>query len=82
MVMKDYVVLAVFTYPHECLVVKSLLNKEHIRYFFRNETLVGLLPFSSYAFGGIQLNVHQEDYEEAKHILDSFEDKFPHLKIV
>lgn len=80
--MNDYLHLAVFTYPHEYVVIKSFFDKEEIRYFFFNETLVGLIPFSSHAFGGIQLKVHPEDFEEAKKILDSFQDKTPHLKIV
>lgn len=80
--MKDYITLAKFTYQFEYVVIKGILEKEGIRFFLRNDTLVGIFPFYSNAFGGIHLLVHPEDYEEAKRILDNFTDNTPHLKIV
>ncbi|MFZ0488637.1 MAG: DUF2007 domain-containing protein [Salegentibacter sp.] len=80
--MKNYTCIAIFTYPHECIVIKSLFDSAGIDFFFENETLISLLPFSSYAFGGIKLHVHNTDYKKAKDILDSFQNNSPHLKIV
>lgn len=72
--MNDFVTLAVFTYPHEYLVLKLLLEKENIQYFFKNETMVGVFPFYSNALGGIKLEVHQCDLEKARKILNSLND--------
>lgn len=80
--MKDFKVLATFTYPHEYAVLKLLLEQEHIRHFFQNETFVGVFPFYSNAIGGIQLKVHREDEEQAQEILNSFNDFNSPLKIV
>jgi hypothetical protein len=80
--MKDYVCLATFTYPHETLILKSRFTDENVTHYFQNETLVGLIPFSSSAFGGIKLMVHPQDVSKAKEILDSFNDKSSSLRIV
>ncbi|MDT0642703.1 DUF2007 domain-containing protein [Zunongwangia sp. F363] len=80
--MKNFICLATFTYAHEYLVIQPLLNQENIRYLFENETLIGLFPYYSNAFGGIRLMVHPEDITEAKRILDSFTKGSSHLRIV
>lgn len=79
--MKDFVVVAVFTYPHEYMVLKLILEQRGISYFFQNETMISVLPFHSNAIGGIRLKVHPTDVEETKIIIESL--NFPsHLKIV
>ena len=80
--MKDYKCLATFTYPHEYFVLKLKFEDAAIRHYFQNETLVGLLPLSSFAFGGIRLMVHPSDTGRAKQIIDSLNDKSSHLRIV
>ncbi len=80
--MKDYICLATFTYPHEYFVLKLKFEEAHIRHYFQNETLIGLLPLSSFAFGGIRLMVHPSDLIRAKQIIDSLNDKSSHLRIV
>ncbi|MDT0685527.1 DUF2007 domain-containing protein [Autumnicola psychrophila] len=80
--MKNFTCLATFTYPYEYLVIQSVLKQENIRHFFQNETLIGIFPYYSNALGGVRLMVHPEDVEEAKKILDSFQDRSSHLKIV
>ncbi|GHA38757.1 hypothetical protein GCM10007103_20180 [Salinimicrobium marinum] len=80
--MKDFVTLAIFTYPHEFAVLKLLLDKAHIKHFFQNETMVGVFPFYSNALGGIHLKVHPADITRAKEILDSFNETSSPLKIV
>lgn len=80
--MKDFVTLATFVYPHEYAVLRLLLDKGNIQYFFQNETMVGVFPFYSNALGGIHLKVHKEDIVQAKEILESFNGKSSSLKIV
>lgn len=80
--MKDYKWLATFTYHHEYLVLQLRFNKDGIRHYFLNETLVSLLPLSSLAFGGIRLIVHPSDVSKAKQIIDSLNDKSSNLRIV
>lgn len=80
--MKDFVLLATFTYPHEYAVLKLLFEQENIRHFFQNETMIGVFPFYSNAIGGIRLKVHREDTERAREIIDSLNDFNSPLKIV
>ncbi|TXE17029.1 DUF2007 domain-containing protein [Psychroflexus gondwanensis] len=79
--MNEFIQLAVFTYPHEYTVLKLLLEKEDIRFFFQNETVIGVIPFYSNALGGIFLKVHPEDLKEAKKILEDYNFE-NHLHIV
>lgn len=55
--MKNFRLVATFTYPHEYMVLKFLLEKEDIPFVFENETMVGISPFYSNALGGIRLLV-------------------------
>ena len=80
--MKEFTFLASFTYPHEYAVLRLVFDQEGIRYLLRNDTLVGLLPFYSYALGGIDLLVHLNDFEKAKKIFDRFNEDPNHLRIV
>lgn len=80
--MNKYITIAVYTYPHECMVIKHIFDQEDIRYYLINETLVGLLPLSSYAFGGLQLKVHKQDFSRAQLILQKHSDSSSHLRIV
>ena len=80
--MKNFITVAVFTYPHEYFVLKLLLEQADINHFFQNETMVGVFPFYSNALGGIHLKVHKSDIENVKEILDSLNDSSSPLKIV
>ncbi len=80
--MNDFVKIAVFTYPHEYTVLKLVLEKNNIRFFFQNETVIGVIPFYSNALGGIFLKVHPNDVEMAQAILQDFNPEDEHLKIV
>ncbi len=80
--MKDFLTLAVFTYPHEFAVLKLLLEQEQVNHFFQNETMIGVFPFYSNALGGVHLKVHKADIPKAKEILDSFNETSSPLKIV
>ena len=62
------------------IILKSILEREAIRFFFQNETVIGLLPFYSLTSGGIHLKVHPEDFENAKLLFEEFKYN-SHLKI-
>ena len=80
--MKDFVTLAIYTYPHEYAVLKLLLEKEGINHYFQNETMIGVFPFYSNALGGIHLKVHKADFQIAKEILQNLEGSGSPLKVV
>lgn len=67
--MEHYETIAIYTYPSEYAVLKLLLEQKQLRHVFQNETMIGVLPFHSNAFGGIRLKVHPEDIPEAKEII-------------
>lgn len=80
--MNGYLLIAVFTYQYEYLIIQGILEDAGIRFLKKNETLAGLLPFYSNALGGIHLLVHQEDFKRAKKIIEDFQNTNPHLKVV
>lgn len=77
--MKEFKTIATFTFAHEIVVLKSILEHEGIRYFFQNEHLIGIDPLASYAYGGIKLKIHPNDFERVQDILDELNNN---LKIV
>jgi hypothetical protein len=68
--MNDFVVVAVFTFPAEVAVIKSLLDFEKIPYFMNDEVMVSIDPLASIAYGGIKLKVHKNDADYVKQLLD------------
>ena len=79
--MKDFTPIAKYTYEHEYSVLRLLLEQANIQFFFKNETMVGMVPFYSNALGGIILFVHQNDKDQALKILEDFNSQ-THLRIV
>ncbi len=79
--MENFVTVAVFNYQHETLIIKNLLEQEGIAYFFENETIVGIDPFATIAYGGIKLKVHPNDETTVIEILKKLNED-DHLKIV
>ena len=79
--MKDFTPIAKFTYEHEYSVLRLLLEQAQIQFFFKNETMVGMVPFYSNALGGILLFVHENDKQKAIKILEDFNSQ-AHLRIV
>ena len=77
--MTEFVTIVTFNYPHEIVVLKSILENRGIAFFFQNENLVASNPFASIAYGGIILKIHPNDFEEVQGILD---DLNSNLKIV
>jgi hypothetical protein len=68
--MEEFVTIATFNFPHEIIVLKSILQKKGIAFLFLNETLVSVNPLVSYAYGGIELKIHPNDFELVQSILD------------
>ena len=79
--MEHFTTIARFTYPSDYAVLKLLLQRDEIRYVFLNETVINILPFHSNAFGGIRLQVHNDDIDKAKEIINKLDDN-SHLHIV
>jgi hypothetical protein len=73
--MQDFKIIRTFNYSHEIVVLKHLLEQEKINYFFENETLVSIDPFGSFAYGGIKLKVHINDFEKVQQLLDDLNTK-------
>ncbi|WP_340064094.1 DUF2007 domain-containing protein [Ascidiimonas aurantiaca] len=80
--MKDFIVVAVYTYPFEYAVLKTVLEEEEIRYVFENETMVAITPFYSNALGGIKLKVHRDDVKATIAIIKDLDEKESPLRIV
>ena len=79
--MYNFKTIAVFHYPAEYAVLRLLFDQEEIRYVFMNETMMSVFPFYSNAIGGIRLQVHVDDIELAKEIMDNLNNP-SNLKIV
>ena len=79
--MVDFKTVAFFTFPSEYAVLKLLFDQQDIHYVFLHETMIGMLPFHSNAFGGIRLQVHKNDIKRAKEIMNDLNDD-SNLKIV
>ncbi|RAR72886.1 DUF2007 domain-containing protein [Flavobacterium aciduliphilum] len=69
--MSEFQTIAIFNFPHEIIVLKSILEHEHIPFLFQNENLISVNPMASYAYGGIQLKVHPNDFEKVQEILNN-----------
>jgi len=69
--MTEFQTIAVFNFSHEIIVLKSILENEEIPFFFQNENLVSIDPLASYAYGGIHLKVHPNDFEKVQEILNN-----------
>ncbi|MCQ0112823.1 hypothetical protein SAMN04487906_0455 [Zhouia amylolytica] len=80
--MKNFITVATFTYPHEYIVLKSVLTEEEVPFFFENETIVSVSPFYSFALGGIKLKVHKAYVDFVKEIINDLNQPNSHLKLV
>ncbi|WP_298397515.1 DUF2007 domain-containing protein [Flavobacterium sp.] len=69
--MSEFITIATFNFAHEIIVLKSILENEGVPYLFQNENLISIDPLASYAYGGIDLKVHPNDFEKVKEILDN-----------
>ena len=79
--MNHFITAATFNFHYEIFSLKNILEQEGIAYFFENETIVGIDPFATIAYGGIKLKVHPNDEATVKEILKKLNED-DHLKIV
>ncbi|AXT57290.1 hypothetical protein SAMN04487910_1137 [Aquimarina amphilecti] len=79
--MKDFITIATFTYPNDYAILRLLLEREGISYFFENETMIGVFPFYSNALGGINLKIHSKDKIRVQEIIDDLNSN-SHLRII
>ena len=77
--MPEFITIAIFNYFMGVVVLKSILQNHQIPHYFKDENLVAVNPFASFAYGGIKLQVHPNDKEIVQSVLDNLND---HLKIV
>ena len=68
--MTEFQTIAIFNYPHEVIILKSILENKGIQYLLLNENLIGINPMATIAYGGIQLKIHPNDFKIVKEILD------------
>ena len=67
--MDNYHVIAIFTYPSDLAVVKTLLESNDIDCYVRDELTVQVHNFYSNAIGGIRLEIPVEKYDLAQELL-------------
>lgn len=80
--MKNYKTIAIFNFSAEYAVLRLLFDQAQIRYVFQNETMMSVLPiYTNSRSGGIRLQVHFEDIEEATEILKAL-DRPSNLNII
>lgn len=77
--MEEFQTITTFNFAYEIIILKSILQNEGIPFLFQNENLVSIDPFSSIAYGGINLKVHSNNFEMVQKILDNLNSN---LKIV
>lgn len=80
--MENFVTISRFTYTFEYVVLKLLLDKANIRYYFKNEQFASIMPMSAIGNNGILLMVHRDDKTEAQQILKDFNASDSPLKLV
>lgn len=64
-----FITIATFNDFTEAHILKGRLEAEGILCFLKDENIVAVQPFYSFAVGGIKLQVTEGDVEEAYHIL-------------
>lgn len=67
--MQKLVCIMTFNQVHETGIARSLLDANGIETFLRNEHLVNTVSLYSLALGGIELQVREEDFAEARQLL-------------
>lgn len=80
--MQNYINIARYTYTYEYTILKLLLDKAQIRYFFKNEHFASIMPMSAIGNNGILLMVHEHDKSEAIQIIKDFNSSDSPLSLV
>ena len=69
--MNNFITIATFNFPHEIIVLKSILENEGILFYFQNENLISINPMATIAYGGINLKINPKDSLIVQNILDN-----------
>lgn len=72
---EKFTLLAIFAYPHEYFILKSLLEAEGIEIILKDDLTVYVDPLLSQAIGGIKMYVPTDKYQIAKEIYDNYFNK-------
>jgi hypothetical protein len=75
-----FITIATYPEPLEANLMRSKLLSEDIECILLDENLISVQPFYSNAIGGIKLQVHEDDAQRAKEILE--ESNKPPLHII
>ncbi|MBT8187190.1 MAG: DUF2007 domain-containing protein [Croceitalea sp.] len=67
---KDLITLGSFEFLADVQIIKGKLESEGITVYLKDDNTVGVEPFASNAIGGIKLQVHISDEEQARTIYD------------
>ena len=69
--MTEFITIATFNFPHEIIILKSILENEGILFYFQNENLISINPMATIAYGGINLKINPKDSLIVQNILDN-----------
>lgn len=67
--MENYQLIAIFTYPSDLVIAKTLLESHNINCYVRDELTVQVHNFYSNAIGGIRLEVPKDKADLGKKLL-------------
>jgi len=67
--MNHFQTVAIFTYPSEMAIARSFLESNNIECFVKDELTIQVHNFYSNAIGGIKMQVKQQDFKKARHLL-------------
>src|SRR5690606_6717174 len=68
--MENYQLIAIFTYPSDLVIAKTLLESHNINCYVRDELTVQIHNFYSNAIGGIRLEVPKDKADLGKKLLE------------
>jgi hypothetical protein len=78
---QQWVTIQTFTYPQDAYIIQGALEAQGISTFIKNELTIQVDNFLSNAMGGIQLQVLEEQYKEAKEFLTANQYSIPGLNM-
>ena len=67
--MSKLVSIHFFQHPNETFIIRNLLEMENIPFFLKDEAMTQTMPFYTFATGGVELQVREEDAQRAVEIL-------------
>ncbi len=73
--MNQFVTITTFNYAYEIIVLKSILLDKKIAHLFKNEHLVSVNPGGTFGYGGIDLQIHPNDFKVVQEILDDLNNR-------